>query len=234
MVAELDWSVGEIMTALARQGLEKSTLVLFTSDNGPWYQGSPGRLRGRKTSTYEGGVREPFIARLPGRIPAGRVCTGLASTMDLMPTILKLTGAPAPGKRFDGIDIWPMLSGRKDDIDREVLLYFDHFNLQCARWGKWKLHAARYDSDWYSALRLDQRVNYALPRPELYDLSLDVDESCDVAEDHPDVVRHMMARINALLPEFPSDVQEAWAETQKRTSIETRSGARPRPNPKAP
>ena len=79
-VMELDWSVGQVLRAIAANRLSGSTLVMFTSDNGPWYQGSSGRLQGRKGQTYEGGVREPFIARLPGRIPAGRVCGGVAST----------------------------------------------------------------------------------------------------------------------------------------------------------
>src|SRR5205085_12168299 len=96
-----------------------------TSDNGPWYQGSPGRLRGRKTSTFEGGVREPFLARMPGRIPAGKVCTSLVSALDFTPTFLKLSGAPASGKPLDGIDIWPLLTGNEQSLDRDVLLYFE-------------------------------------------------------------------------------------------------------------
>ena len=85
VVQEIDWSVGEIRRALKENGLEQNTLVIFTSDNGPWYQGSPGKLRGRKNTTYEGGVREPFIAAWPGKIPANRVCDGLASMLDMFP-----------------------------------------------------------------------------------------------------------------------------------------------------
>jgi arylsulfatase len=88
VVEELDWSVGEVLKELKRQGLENNTLVMFSSDNGPWYQGSPGKLRGRKTTTYEGGVREPFIARWPGRIPAGKVSDAVASMLDISPRSL--------------------------------------------------------------------------------------------------------------------------------------------------
>ena len=92
MVEEVDWSVGELIETLKQNGMERDTLVMFSSDNGPWYQGSPGKLRGRKNTTYEGGVREPFIARWPGRISGGRVCDGLASMMDVFPTVAKLCG----------------------------------------------------------------------------------------------------------------------------------------------
>src|ERR1700712_2610875 len=78
VVEEIDWSVGEVLRQLKEQALENDTLVMFSSDNGPWYQGSPGRLRGRKGTTYEGGVREPFIARFPGRIPKRLVSRGVA------------------------------------------------------------------------------------------------------------------------------------------------------------
>src|SRR5579872_331622 len=113
VVQEIDWSVGEIRRAIKDSGLEQNTLVIFTSDNGPWYQGSAGKLRGRKNTTYEGGVREPFIAAWPGKIPASRVCDGLASMLDMFPTIVRQCGAELPAKPLDGIDIWPMLTGQK-------------------------------------------------------------------------------------------------------------------------
>src|SRR5688572_19511916 len=85
VIEELDWSVGEVLAALKKNGVDGNTLVLFSSDNGPWYQGSPGKLRGRKGFTLEGGVRVPLLARLPGRIPKGRVIDGIGSTMDILP-----------------------------------------------------------------------------------------------------------------------------------------------------
>src|SRR5258706_7327196 len=118
---------------------------MFTSDNGPWYQGSPANLRGRKGETFEGGVREPFLARFPGRIPAGLVSTGVASTLDILPTVSRLCGTPLPVKPLDGVNIWPLLTGDQPTVARDLLLYFDGWNLQCARSGRWKLHVSRYD-----------------------------------------------------------------------------------------
>ena len=140
VISALDWSVGEVMRALADNGLDGNTLVVFTSDNGPWYQGSPGELQGRKGSTYEGGIREPMIARMPGQIPPGTECSGLASQMDLLPTFSTLanTGTPAG---IDGVDIWPMLSGQQLNIQRDALLIFDSWNVQCIRSGPWNPRA---------------------------------------------------------------------------------------------
>jgi len=150
VVEEIDWSVGEIIRALKQGGLERNTLVMFTSDNGPWYLGSPGKLRGRKNTTYEGGIREPFIARWPGQIPAGRVSDALASMMDVLPTVARLCGAAMPAKPVDGIDIWPLLTGKERSIERPPLLYFDGWDIQCARWMNWKLHIARHNTAAYT------------------------------------------------------------------------------------
>jgi len=177
VIEELDWSVGEVLRTIKRHGLDGNTLVMFSSDNGPWYQGSPGGLRGRKGMTYEGGVREPFLARFPGRIPKGITCKGVSGTVDILPTLAKLTGAALPKLPLDGIDIWPLLSGQKPSLEREALLYFDGWNLQCARLGKWKLHFARYNSFAYSPAPSSGRLNLPLKQPELYDIESDPAES---------------------------------------------------------
>jgi len=209
VVQEIDWSVGEIRRALKENSLEQNTLVIFTSDNGPWYQGSPGKLRGRKNTTYEGGVREPFIAVWPGRIPANRVCDGLASMLDIFPTVTRLCAAALPAKPLDGIDIWPLLTGQKASIDRQVLLYFDGWDLQCARWMNWKLHVARHNTAAYTPAPPGGRLNYSLARPELYNLASDPDESYDVAPQNPQIVAEMQRRIDSLLPSFPEEVQQS-------------------------
>ncbi len=213
VIEELDWSVGEILATLKKNHLERDTLVLFSSDNGPWYQGSPGALRGRKGSTYEGGVREPFIARMPGRVVAGKVCDSLSSAMDLMPTIAKLCGASLPTKPLDGIDLWPLLSGRKTTLDREALLYFDSWNAQCIRRGNYKLHVSRYNSQVYSPPPAAGRMNLPLPKPELYDLSLDPNESYDIAPEHPEIVGELLATLEAKINWFPEEVKNAYATT---------------------
>ena len=233
VVEEIDWSVGEIRAALKRAGVEQNTLVMFTSDNGPWYLGSPGKLRGRKNTTYEGGVREPFIAVWPGKIPKGRACAGLASMLDIFPTVTRLCGAKPPAKPLDGIDIWPMLSGRTQSIDREVLLYFDNWDLQCAHWMNWKLHIARHNTAAYTPAPPGGRFSYLLAKPELYDLAKDPDESYDVAPENPKIVEEILRRANALLLTFPAEVRKAWTDAQARGSDPNLStGAYGRPAPK--
>jgi arylsulfatase len=233
VVEEIDWSVGEIRAALKRAGVEQNTLLMFTSDNGPWYLGSPGKLRGRKNTTYEGGVREPFIAVWPGKVPKGRGCDGLASMLDIFPTVTRLCGAKPPTKALDGIDIWPMLSGRTQSIEREVLLYFDNWDLQCAHWMNWKLHVARHNTAAYTPAPPGGRFSYLLAKPELYDLAKDPDESYDVAPENPRIVEEIMRRANALLLTFPAEVQKAWADAKARGSDPNLStGAYGRPAPK--
>ena len=204
---------------------------MFSSDNGPWYEGSSGALRGRKGSTYEGGVREPFIARWPGRIPKGRVCRGVSGTIDILPTVAKLTGARVPENPIDGIDIWPLISGQAQSIERDVLLYFDDWNLQCARWGKWKLHFARYNSFVYGPAPTGGRVNLALRNHELYDLENDPQESYDVAVGNPEIVKDIQSRVERLLSGFPEEVRNAWRATQSRKTAPTPAGALPRVAP---
>jgi len=229
VIEEIDWSVGEVFAALKKHGLDNHTLVLFSSDNGPWFQGSPGRLRGRKGMTWDGGVRVPFLARLPGRIPKGRVCSGIGSMMDILPTVARLCDAPLPKNPLDGIDIWPLLSGPKPELDREALLYFDNVYLQCARFKQWKLHIARYNTIAYNPAPAGGRFNFPLRNPELYDLLLDPDESYDVAPEHPDVVKEIQGRIERLMEGFPEQIRQAHAETKARRSRETRVAALPAP-----
>ena len=146
-IMEIDWSVGEVLKALEKYGLEKNTLVIFTSDNGPANgEGSPGGLRGRKGSTYEGGVRAPFVARLPGQIPSGLVCSDITATIDMLPTLANLTGAELPSKPLDGTDIWNLFTGKQEQIEREVLLYWEGWSLTNARLGKWKMRFAQGSS----------------------------------------------------------------------------------------
>jgi arylsulfatase len=214
VIEELDWSVGQVLAALKRTGAEQNTLVMFSSDNGPWYQGSPGHLRGRKGTTYEGGQRVPFLARLPGRIPRGKVCHGIGSVMDILPTVAKLCGAPLPERPLDGIDIWPMLSGAKPELEREVLLYFDNVHLQCARLGKWKLHVARHNSAAYSPAPAGGRMNLPLREPELYDLMADPQESYDAAPENPRVAAEIKERIERVMAGMPAEIQKAWRDAQ--------------------
>jgi arylsulfatase len=228
VIEEIDWSVGEVLSALDRTGAAKNTLVMFSSDNGPWFQGSPGRLRGRKGQTWEGGQRVPFIARYPGRIPKGRVCDGVASIMDVFPTAAKLCGTSGSNP-LDGIDIWPLLSGSKKSIEREALLMFEGLDLQCARLGEWKLHVARPNSQIYNPAPAGGRRNLPLPHPELYRVSSDADESYDLSPENPEVVKEISARIDRILAGMPEAVRKARAQTTGIKPGRSWEGALPRP-----
>lgn len=203
VVMELDWSVGEILDTLRQLGLDDNTLVTFTSDNGPWlsygnHAGSAGRLREGKGTTWEGGVRVPFVARWPGRIPAGKVNDEPAMTIDLLPTIVKLTGAKLPSHKIDGQDIWPLLSARPDAKSPHDAYYFYWGNhLQAVRSGPWKLYFPRT----YISLAGKSGGQDGQPGKlsqiqgglELYDLASDMTEKNDLAARHPEVVQRLQA-----------------------------------------
>ena len=146
VIEEIDWSVGEILAALKKHDLEKDTLVIFTSDNGPWlsygnHAGTAGPLREGKGTTFDGGVRVPFVARWPGKIPAGTVCREPAMTIDLLPTIAKFAGADLPKLPIDGKDIGPLLTGVKNaKSPQDAYFFYWGPALQAMRSGKWKLH----------------------------------------------------------------------------------------------
>lgn len=226
-IEELDWSVGEILRAVEENGLDGNTLVIFTSDNGPWYLGSKSTLRGRKGETYEGGMRVPFVARYPGAIPAGRVVSSMATMLDLLPTVAGLSGAAKPGLALDGVDIWPLLAGKAEDVEREMFLYFDSFHLQCARWGPWKLHFARYNTTAWMPGPPEGRLNLPLVHPELYHMDNDPEESYEESEDNPEVVEQMRRRVEQLLLTFPDPVRNAWRDTQRQPVEDTPVGAPP-------
>jgi arylsulfatase A-like enzyme len=143
VMAELDYSVGRILDRLQSLNLDKNTLVIFTSDNGPFYGGSTGGLRGMKGRTWEGGLRVPMIARMPGTIPAGVVNNNPAATIDILPTICRLVGADLPSDRIlDGVNILPMMMDAKTESGHEAIFGMKGNGLSCIRSGKWKLHVA--------------------------------------------------------------------------------------------
>ena len=227
VIREIDSSVGQILEALRGNGLDSNTLVMFSSDHGPWYQGSTGGLRGRKGDVFEGGVRVPFIARYPGMIPAGRVCNALTTNLDIVPTAARLTAAALPANPLDGVEIWPLLSGQQTDLTREALLYFNDISLQCARLGQWKLHVARFNTPAFTPYPPQGRLNLPLPNPELYDVVNDPDESHDLSARYPSIVADIFGRMNRLVQTFPSVSAVSWVNTLKIKVDPTPAGALP-------
>jgi arylsulfatase len=226
-VQEMDWGVGQILQTLKDNGLDENTLVMFASDNGPWYQGTVGRLRGRKGDTWEGGMRVPFIARFPGQIRPNVVARSLATTMDILPTVAKLTGAALPALPLDGMDIWPQMTGLQPATVREAFLYFNDYYLQCARVGPWKLHLARFDVPMFMPVPARGRTNLPLPRPELYNVVADPEESYDRAERYPAIAASIRSQVERLIRTFPDDVVEAHRQTMARQVEDTPAGALP-------
>jgi arylsulfatase A-like enzyme len=202
VIMEIDWSVGEIMTALHECGLDHETLVIFTSDNGPWlsygnHAGSTGPLREGKGTTWEGGVRVPCVMRWPGRIPPGHVCDEPAMTIDILPTIAELIGAELPAHRIDGKSIWPLMAGDPDAASpHEVLYFYYHDNhLEALRSGRWKLVLPHHYRSLTGEPGQDGQPGGYSQREcglELYDLETDVGEEHDVAEEHPEVVTRLL------------------------------------------
>jgi uncharacterized sulfatase len=185
VVADLDRSTGEIADALERLGLADDTLVVVTSDNGPWFQGSAGGLRGRKVEPFEGGLRVPFLARWPARIPARTRRDAPASGVDLFPTLLALAGVPLPRDRaIDGADLGPLLAGRGEPPER-ALFYYAERELRAVRRGRWKRFERQGIA--YPALTGLPFAPLFPQGPWLFDLARDPGESYDVHEREPEV-----------------------------------------------
>ena len=194
VVEEIDWSVGQILAALRDEGLAESTLVVFTSDNGPWliqklHGGSAGLLREGKGSTWEGGVRVPCLAWWPGTIAPGRTALDLASELDLFPTCLDLAGAKIPEDRpIDGVSLAPVLRGTGPS-PRTHIFYYHGAELFAVRRGPWKLHLKTINP------ASGQEKAQAHDPPLLFHLTTDPSERINVADRHPDVVEQILKDI---------------------------------------
>lgn len=223
VMAELDASVGRLLDALKKLDLDNRTLVIFTSDNGPWFGGSTGGLRGMKSTSWEGGYRVPFIVRWPGRLPEGKVHDGLGVTMDIFATALAAAGVKPPaGRMIDGKDLLPALDGRGAN-SHEAIFEHDAAGLVAVREARWKLHlrpasdlrVSRADEHWidprgpdgvtilapYEQFQPAQypglRTGDETPALALFDLQSDPREQHNVASQRPDVVARLKQRADA-------------------------------------
>ena len=194
-VEEVDWSVGRVLDTLRELKLAERTLVVFTSDNGPWLikgadGGSAGPLRGGKGSTWEGGVRVPTVAWWPGKIAPGTVCDTVAGTIDLLPTAVALAGGTVPAQPvIDGRDLSPLLFGKTKESQREAHYYFAGYNLQAVRQGPWKLAIAAQPE----SMGKDAASDASGKAPRLYNLDAEIGEKTNLADKHPDIVAKLQA-----------------------------------------
>ena len=218
-IEEIDWSTGEILKKLKNLGIDKNTLVIYASDNGPWiettrsmipngvpfiprnHSGTAAPLKGWKMSTWDGGSRVPFIARWPGKVEANRVSDELLTTMDLMPTLAKIAGAEMPKDvTIDGLEAVSFLLGNEDKSPRDDYFYYSGCLLTGVRVDQWKLELPRLGNPlgtgWWG--RLIEKVDTI----ELYDLDEDPGEKINLADKHPDVVARLMERIEAAREEL--------------------------------
>jgi arylsulfatase A len=195
VIEEIDWSVGEIIDALRAAGIERNTLVLFTSDNGPWlpyrhHAGSAGPLKEGKGTTWEGGVRTPAIFSWPGTLRPGTV-TEIGSGLDLLATAAALAGVELPrDRRLDSVDLTPALAGTGPSPRTELFYYWDN-ELRAVREGRYKLHFITSGAYGEGGARTEHTP------PLLFDLSVDPGERFDIAADHPGVVTRLVAAAEA-------------------------------------
>ena len=202
VMMEVDWSVGQILETLRKHKLDKNTLVIFTSDNGPWlsygdHAGSAGPLREGKGTMFDGGCRESALMWWPGNIPAGSECPTPAMTIDLLPTVAELIGARLPRHPIDGKSIVHLLKGTSDTSPHEAYYFYYGRQLQAIRMGKWKLHFPHG----YRTMAgrpggtdgIPTRYSQAKIGLALFDMEKDIGETTDVKAKHPDIVKQLQA-----------------------------------------
>jgi uncharacterized sulfatase len=216
-VEEFDWSVGQVVEAVRRRGVERDTLVVVTSDNGPWYEGDPGGLRGRKGQSYEGGVRVPFVAWWPGRVPEGVEDTTPAMNIDILPTFLALAGVALPEDRVvDGTDLGPLLFDERTPLPERPLFFSKDYDVEAVRVGRWKYIERNSHYVWpfpvdksdtsvgwmsstrdYHAANSDEPIQTLGTWPLLYDLERDPAEAYNVEDRHPEIATRLAHTLEA-------------------------------------
>lgn len=201
-VEEMDWTMGEIMASLRRAGKDRNTLVVFTSDNGPWFEGSSGGLRDRKGSTFEGGFAVPFVARWPGHIPRGLVSDEMAMNIDLLPTLARVSGAALPQDRtLDGRDMSALLTARGGRSPHDSLLFFSNADVAAVRTSDWRLVVRTFYQIYDVPLAA---VGYRL----LFNMASDRAETHSVWDNFPEVAARLEQILKAAQAEFASIPQQ--------------------------
>ncbi len=203
-VEEIDWSVGEIVNLLRRKGLDHNTVIVFTSDNGPWFEGNPGGFRGRKGQSYEGGFRVPFIVKWPGKIPAGRTSNIPMMNLDLYPTFFHLAGVGLPQDRIiDGKNAYDVFTGKQQQSPHDAIYYYHFDLLEAIRIGRWKYVSKMNRYTWPVTMDTAPMPNSLGAKqlgnrwPLLYDLENDPGESYNVISTYPEVAARLKATMEA-------------------------------------
>ncbi|MCR9265274.1 MAG: sulfatase [Flavobacteriaceae bacterium] len=219
VIMEIDWSVGQIIQALKDNGLEEDTMVIFTSDNGPWlsygnHAGSALPLREGKGTAWEGGQREPFIMKYPKKLKPGRTVDVPMMAIDILPTIAHVTGSKLPEQVIDGKNAWPILTGERTQPVQDAYFFYYRVNeMFGVRYGKWKMYFPhRYRTmDGQEPGKDGQPGNYRyvdMEEIELYDVVNDVSETNNVAEAHPEIVAEIKARANTMRQRLGDSLME--------------------------
>jgi arylsulfatase len=227
VMMEVDWSIGEILKALERNGVDNNTLVIFTSDNGPWlnfgnHAGSAAGLREGKGTSWEGGQRVPCIMRWPGTISEGVICNKLASSIDILPTLAEIAGASLPEKKIDGISLLPLLKGDKNASPRKIFYYYYQQNsLEGVQKENWKLVLPH---TWRSYEGMDpgkdgwpgKFSNASISSPELYDLRRDPGERYNVAALYPEIVKDLQILADEARKDLGDDITKAPGANRRK------------------
>ena len=231
VIRELDWSVGQIQKTLIELNIDKDTLLIFMSDNGASYGGDNGGLRGKKATSWDGGLRVPFIAKWPGRLPGGRVNASLAPSVDLLPTIVRAAGLSLPSDRvIDGKDLWPLLTSEQAPSQHEYVITMHNERLMTIQSGPWKLHVCAHkqyrapkDLSSWKDRRGPDGVTIIAPYEQatpasypglttgdesragsLFHMEDDPGEQKDVSAQYPEVVKRLRGHADTAQAEIPT------------------------------
>jgi len=226
VMMEIDWSVGEILTALKEFQLEENTVVIFTSDNGPWinygnHAGSTGGLREGKGTTFEGGQRVPCLVQWKGTVEPGRVDNNLVSGIDILPTIAEVAGTPLPEKKIDGVSLLPLLKSRDAEPPRKSFwYYYRRNNLEAVRDGQWKLvfpHKGRTYEEFVPGKdgQPGQVNEWSEVEPGLYNLRRDPGERYNLLEHHPEIAERLRGIADAARKDLGDELTDNPGENRR-------------------
>lgn len=231
VISEIDWSVGRVMDALDKTGVSKNTILIVTSDNGPWlsfgnHAGSSGGLREGKGTAWDGGTRVPCFIRWPGKVAAGSICNQLLTHMDLLPTIIAATNAPMPKQKIDGLNFLSLLTGKSNNTPREVFyVYYDVNNLKLIRYKHWEL-VLPHKSQAYSQ-GSPGKDGKPGPTPvaevpmALYDLRHDPGTVYDVQKQYPEIVEQILKYAETVREELGDDLTGRKGKNIRKAAVVT-------------